>query len=144
MRVAAQKVCKRKKREEKEWGKEMSQPFKKHRLAHENRLIKNSLHQDYSWKQLTNKYKNTCCVCNRSINIGEVILWNKDQGLICHLPETCQFLGTRKKRKSSRADGTNPRAKGTNPKSKRQVEEERMAKRIAEYVFPVEVRTINE
>jgi hypothetical protein len=121
----------------------MSQPFKKDRLAHENRLIKNSSHQDYSWKQLTNKYKNTCCVCNRSIDAGDVILWNKDQGLVCHLPEMCEFLGTRKKRKSTRSEGTNPRAKGTNLKSKKQVEEERMAKRIAEFNFPVEVSKVN-
>jgi hypothetical protein len=121
----------------------MSQPFKKDRLSHQNRMIRNSPHQDYSWKQLTNKYKNTCCVCNRSIDAGDVILWNKDQSLVCHLPEMCEFLGIRKKRKSTRADDTNPRAKGTNPRSKKQVEEERMAKRIAEFNFPVEVSKVN-
>jgi hypothetical protein len=41
----------------------------------------------------------------------------------------CLLLGIRKKRKSTREDGTNPRAKGTNPR----------AKRIEEYTFPVEV-----
>jgi hypothetical protein len=55
----------------------------------------------------------------------------------------CEFLGIRKKRKSTRADDTNPRAKGTNPRSKKQVEEERMAKRIAEFNFPVEVSKVN-
>jgi hypothetical protein len=94
-------------------------------------------HQDFNWKQITNKYQSTCCVCNRGISKGETILWNKDQGLVMHLPEVCKFLGTRKKRVSTRALGTNPRAKGTNPKA---VEEERMARRIAEYNFPVEVR----
>ena len=120
----------------------MSQPFKKDRLSHQNRLLSNASHQDHNWKQLTNKYKNTCCVCNRSIDVGDVILWNKDEKLVCHLPEMCSFLGTRKKRKSTRADGTNPRAKGTNPISKRQLEEERLAKRIEQYTFPVEVKQI--
>lgn len=94
-------------------------------------------HQDINWKQITNKYQSTCCVCNRGISSGEIILWNKDQSLVMHLPEVCKFLGTRKKRVSTRALGTNPRAKGTNPKA---VEEERMQRRIAEYNFPVEVR----
>ncbi len=75
----------------------MSQRLKRDRLAHENRLIKNSTHQDYAWKQITNKYKNTCCVCNRSITVGDIILWHKDKRLVMHLPEVCQFLGTRKK-----------------------------------------------
>ena len=117
----------------------MSQPFKRDRLSHQNRLLSNANHQDHNWKQLTNKYKNTCCVCNRSIAVGDLILWNKNDNLICHLPEMCSFLGTRKKRKSTRADGTNPRAKGTNPVSKRKAEEERLTKRIEEYTFPVEV-----
>jgi hypothetical protein len=117
----------------------MSQPFKRDRLSHQNRLLSNASHQDNNWKQLSNKYKNTCCVCNRSIDVGDVILWNKNEGLICHLPEMCTFLGTRKKRKSTRADKTNPRAKGTNPRA---VEEARLAKRIEEYTFPVEVRQI--
>jgi hypothetical protein len=99
-------------------------------------------HQDTNWRQITNKYQSTCCVCNRGISSGETILWHKHQGLVQHLPEMCQFLGTRKKRVSTRALGTNPRAKGTNPKSKKLIEEERMAKRIAEYNFPVEVTKI--
>lgn len=118
----------------------MSQPFKRDRLSHQNRMLSNASHQDNNWKQLTNKYKNTCCVCNRSIDVGEVILWNKDQSLVCHMPEMCEFLGTRKKRKSTRSEGTNPRFKFTNPKA---VAEERMAKRIAEFNFPVEVKKTN-
>jgi hypothetical protein len=51
----------------------------------------------------------------------------------------CQFLGTRKKRVSTRELGTNPRAKGTNPKA---VAEERLQKRIEEFNFPVEVRYV--
>ena len=94
-------------------------------------------HQDFNWKQITNKYKSTCCVCNRGISSGEIILWNKEASLVQHLPEMCQFLGTRKKRVSTRDLGTNPRAKGTNPKA---VEEARLAKRIEELTFPVEVR----
>ena len=54
-------------------------------------------HQDFNWKQITNKYKNTCCVCNRSISMGEIILWNKEHSMVMHLPEMCQLLGTRKK-----------------------------------------------
>lgn len=54
-------------------------------------------HQDFNWKQITNKYRNTCCVCNRSILHGETILWNREHSMVMHLPETCQFLGTRKK-----------------------------------------------
>jgi hypothetical protein len=53
--------------------------------------------QDFNWKQITNRYKNTCCVCNRSISSGEIILWNRDHSLVMHLPEMCQLLGTRKK-----------------------------------------------
>jgi hypothetical protein len=48
----------------------------------------------------------------------------------------CEFLGTRKKRVSTRALGTNPRAKGTNPKA---LAEERLQKQIDQYTFPVEV-----
>lgn len=55
------------------------------------------LHQDFNWKQITNKYKNTCCVCNRSISHGETILWNKENSMVMHLPEMCQLLGIRKK-----------------------------------------------
>ncbi len=118
----------------------MSNKLRKDRLNHEDRVQSNMQHQDFNWKQITNKYQSTCCVCNRGISYGEIILWHKEQGLVQHLPEMCQFLGTRKKRVSTRALGTNPRAKGTNPKSKKLIEEERMAKRIAEYTFPVEVR----
>ena len=111
----------------------------KERLGHEARLNRNMQHQDFNWKQITNKYQSTCCVCNRGISYGETILWNREASLVQHLPEMCKFLGTRKKRVSTRALGTNPRAKGTNPKSKKAIEEERMNKRIAEYNFPVEV-----
>ncbi len=65
-----------------------------------NRIVntKNNInHQDHNWKQITNKYKNTCCVCNRSITIGDIILWHKEEKLVMHLPEVCKFLGTRKK-----------------------------------------------
>lgn len=54
-------------------------------------------HQDFKWKQITNKYRNTCCVCNRSISTGEIILWNKEHSYVMHLPEVCDLLGTRKK-----------------------------------------------
>ncbi len=115
----------------------MARNINKQREHHQDRLQANMNHQDFNWRQITNKYKNTCCVCNRGISHGETILWHKDQGLVMHLPEVCKVLGTRKKRVSTRALGTNPRAKGTNPKA---VEEERLQKRIAEYTFPVEVR----
>ncbi len=82
-----------------------------------------------SLRQIVNKYKKTCSVCNRSVFPGELILWNTQDSTISHLPEMCLLLGIRKKRKSTREDGTNPRAKGTNPR----------AKRIEEYTFPVEV-----
>jgi hypothetical protein len=111
--------------------------LRKDRLNREDMVQSNMNHQDFNWKQITNKYKNTCCVCNRAISYGETILWNKDNSLVQHLPEVCDFLGTRKKRVSTRELGTNPRAKGTNPKA---VAEERLQKRIAEYTFPVEVR----
>ncbi len=65
-----------------------------------NRAVKTAeglKHQDFNWKQITNKYRNTCCVCNRSIAMGDIILWNKDHSLVMHLPEVCEFLGTRKK-----------------------------------------------
>lgn len=69
----------------------------KDRLNRDNRIQSNSVHQDFNWKQITNKFKNTCCVCNRSISSGEIILWHKEQSLVMHLPELCNFLGTRKK-----------------------------------------------
>jgi hypothetical protein len=118
----------------------MTRRLNKERMGHQLRLQANMEHQDFNWKQITNKYQSTCCVCNRGISSGEIILWNKEASLVMHLPEVCKFLGTRKKRVSTRALGTNPRAKGTNPRA---VEEERMAKRIAEYNFPVEVRYAN-
>ena len=118
----------------------MSKAINKQRLNRERLINKNMNHQDINWRQITNKYKSTCCVCNRGISAGETILWNKDESLVMHLPEVCQFLGTRKKRVSTRELGTNPRAKFTNPRA---VAEERMAKRIAEYNFPVEVRYAN-
>lgn len=117
----------------------MSKPINKQRLNRDKMIKSNMNHQDANWRQITNKYKSTCCVCNRAISSGETILWHKDESLVQHLPEMCKFLGTRKKRVSTRALGTNPRAKGTNPKSKKAIEEQRMAKRIAEYNFPVEV-----
>lgn len=70
---------------------------RKDRLNRDNRIQSNSFHQDITWKQITNKYKNTCCVCNRAISSGEIILWNRDNSLVMHLPETCEFLGIRKK-----------------------------------------------
>jgi hypothetical protein len=65
-----------------------------------NRVVKTKeqlQHQDFNWKQITNRYKSTCCVCNRGIFPGEVILWNKEASLVQHQPEMCQLLGTRKK-----------------------------------------------
>ena len=121
----------------------MSKAIDKQAMKHTLRLQNNMNHQDFNWKQITNKYKATCSVCNRSVEPGETILWNINAKLISHLPEMCQFLGTRKKRKSTRLDGTNPRAKGTNPLSKKQIEEERLAQRIDQYTFPVEVRYAN-
>jgi hypothetical protein len=107
------------------------------------------INKDKNWKQITNHYKSTCCVCNRSIDIDDVILWNKEEKLVCHLPEMCAFLGIRKKRESTRAKKTNSRAKGTNPKNKakeiitkRQAESIALTKRINQYNFPVEVRKI--
>lgn len=96
----------------------MGKRLKRDRLAHENRIIKNSSHQDYSWKQITNKYKNTCSVCNRSIDVGDIILWHKEEKQVMHLPEMCAFLGIRKKMPKRR-------------------------KNIIENAFPVEVRYVN-
>lgn len=115
----------------------MSKQINKQRLNRERLINKNMNHQDVNWRQITNKYKSTCCVCNRGILAGEIILWNKEESLVMHLPEVCQFLGTRKKRVSTRELGTNPRAKFTNPRA---VAEERLQKRIDEFNFPVEVR----
>jgi hypothetical protein len=121
-----------KQRKEKQMGKNLN----KQRLNQQDRIQSNMNHQDFNWKQITNKYQNTCCVCNRGISSGEIILWNKEASLVQHLPEMCQFLGTRKKRVSTRELGTNPRAKGTNPKA---VAEARLQKQIDQYTFPVEV-----
>ena len=50
-----------------------------------------------SWLTITNNYKNTCCVCNRSMQTGEKILWNPNiPGESRHLPEVCEWLGIRK------------------------------------------------
>jgi hypothetical protein len=103
------------------------------------KTIEGLQHQDFNWRQITNKYQSTCCVCNRGISSGETILWHKDESLVMHLPEVCKILGPRKKRVSTRELGTNPRAKGTNPKA---VAEERLQKRIEEFNFPVEVRYV--
>lgn len=70
------------------------------------------------WVQMTNKFKNTCCVCNRSMYSGETILWNKSTNQAMHNPEMCNFLGIRKKM----------------PK-RRKVE-------TSQYNFPVEVRHV--
>jgi hypothetical protein len=116
---------------------EKQMAYSKHeKLNKTHKTIAGLQHQDTNWKQITNKYQNTCCVCNRGISMGETILWNKDESLVQHLPEMCEFLGTRKKRVSTRNLGTNPRAKGTNPKA---VAEARLQKRIEELTFPVEV-----
>lgn len=121
----------------------MSKAINKQRLKHQDRMQANMNHQDFNWKQITNKYQSTCCVCNRGISAGETILWNKDESLVQHLPEMCQFLGTRKKRVSTRELGTNPRIKGTNPRARKAIEEARLQKRIDELTFPVEVRYAN-
>ena len=118
----------------------------KERMGNQLRLQSNMEHQDFNWKRITNKYQSTCCVCNRGISTGEIILWNREHSLVQHLPEMCQFLGTRKKRVSTRELGTNPRAKGTNPRAKgtnpKAIEEARLQKQIEQYTFPVEVRYV--
>ena len=114
----------------------MSKRINKERAYHQERLQANMNHQDFNWRQITNKYQSTCSVCNRGISPGETILWHKDASLVQHLPEVCNILGTRKKRVSTRELGTNPRAKGTNPKA---LAEERLQKQIDQYTFPVQV-----
>ena len=69
----------------------------KERLGHQARLNANMEHQDFNWKRITNKYQSTCCVCNRGISMGEIILWNKEHSLVQHLPDVCDLLGIRKK-----------------------------------------------
>lgn len=50
-----------------------------------------------NWIRLENKYKNTCVVCNRAIFKGDEILWNPQiSGQSRHLPEMCEWLGSRK------------------------------------------------
>ena len=71
--------------------------LRKDRLNRQHMIQSNMNHQDFNWKQITNKYKNTCCVCNRSISMGEIILWNKEHSMVMHLQEMCKLLGTRKK-----------------------------------------------
>jgi hypothetical protein len=76
----------------------MKMAYSKHETINKTVNTLNGLqHQDFNWKQITNRYNNTCCVCNRKILSGETILWNKEHSLVMHLPETCEFLGTRKK-----------------------------------------------
>jgi len=90
---------------------------------------------DSNWVTITNKYKKTCVVCNRSMMTGELILWNKETSQSMHHPELCNFLGIRKKmpsRKDSNKRINNQKA----------LEEQRLAKRIDEYTFPVEVSKI--
>jgi hypothetical protein len=90
---------------------------------------------DEKWLTITNKYKKTCSVCNRTMVTGESILWNKETKESMHHPEMCNFLGIRKKmpsRKESNKRIMNQRA----------LEEERLAKRIEQYTFPVEVKQI--
>jgi hypothetical protein len=70
------------------------------------------------WLTITNKYKKTCTVCNRTMVTGELILWNKETKESMHQPEMCNFLGIRKKM----------------PK-RRLIQE-------SQYAFPVEVRQI--
>ena len=114
--------------------------YSKHeKINRVTKTIEGLQHQDFNWRQITNKYQSTCCVCNRGISPGETILWHKDASLVQHLPEVCNILGTRKKRVSTRELGINPRIKGTNPKARKAIEEARLQKRIEELTFPVEV-----
>lgn len=87
---------------------------------------------DDKWVTITNKFKKTCVVCNRSIMTGDLVLWNKETSQSMHHPEMCKFLGTRKKmpsRKDSNQRITNQKV----------LDEQRLAKRIEQYTFPVEV-----
>jgi len=61
--------------------------------------MKSGLSIDSSnWRRIVNKYKNTCVVCNRTMVTGDEILWNPEMpGQSRHLPEVCEWLGTRKK-----------------------------------------------
>ena len=90
---------------------------------------------DNKWVTITNKYKKTCSVCNRTMVAGESILWNKETSQSMHQPELCNFLGIRKKM---------PSRKEANKRimNQRLLDQERLAKRIEEYTFPVEVKKI--
>lgn len=87
---------------------------------------------DNKWVTITNKYKKTCSVCNRTMVAGESILWNKETSQSMHHPEMCNFLGIRKKM---------PSRKESNKRimSQRALEEQRLSDRIDQYTFPVEV-----
>jgi hypothetical protein len=88
---------------------------------------------DDKWVTITNKYKKTCVVCNRVMITGDLILWNKETSQSMHHPEMCNFLGIRKKmpsRKESNQRITNQKV----------LDEQRLAKRIEQYTFPVEVK----
>jgi hypothetical protein len=61
---------------------------------------------DEKWLSITNKYKKTCAVCNRSMDTGELILWNKETKESMHYPEMCNFLGIRKKMPKRRVEET--------------------------------------
>ena len=90
---------------------------------------------DNKWITISNKYKKTCTVCNRAMATGELILWNKETGQSMHHPELCNLLGIRKKmpsRKESNKRITNQRV----------LDEQRLAAKIDQYTFPVEVRQI--
>lgn len=89
---------------------------------------------DNSWVTISNKYKKTCVVCNRTMATGELILWNKETSQSMHHPEMCNLLGIRKKM---------PSRKEANKRIMNQkvLDEQRLAKRIEEYTFPVEVST---
>jgi hypothetical protein len=90
---------------------------------------------DNKWITITNKYKKTCNVCNRAMVTGELILWNKETGQSMHQPEMCNLLGIRKKMPSRKE--ANKRI--TNQRS---LDEQRLAAKIDQYTFPVEVRQI--
>lgn len=90
---------------------------------------------DDSWINITNKYKKTCVVCNRTMVAGESILWNKETSQSMHHPDLCNFLGIRKKM---------PSRKEANKRimNQRLLDEQRLSQRIEEYTFPVEVKQI--
>jgi hypothetical protein len=59
---------------------------------------------DNKWVSITNKYKKTCSVCNRTMVTGELILWNKETKESMHQVEMCNFLGIRKKMPKRRVE----------------------------------------